>query len=168
MLLTARHLFVRAAAVAAFACGLAATAAHALEARQVEVVVTVLEQLASETGNTVFYDEDAAEEWFEADDESSRLIPAAGFTRSTWKEAFDQTMTGFLASIPQAELERMMEDFMNEIGEVGRMTPQQKQEATDALRAEMGRFETIRERGAQHRGVVAPYGPRLRRISLRD
>lgn len=142
--------------------------AGALDARDVQAIVTVLEKLASETGDTVYYDDEAAEEWFDIDDESSQLIPAAGFTRASWKEAFDQTMTGFIATIPNAEFEQMMEDFIDKIAEMARMTPEQKQEATDALRAERGHFDAIRERGAKYKDAVIPYAQRLRKIALQE
>ncbi|HWK67971.1 MAG TPA: hypothetical protein VNS34_23860 [Rhizobiaceae bacterium] len=140
--------------------------AMALDAREVQAVVTVLEKLASETGDTVYYDDEAAEQWFEIDDESSQLIPAAGFTRASWKEAFDQTMTGFIASIPDAEFEQMMEDFIDKIAEIARMTPEQKQTAAEGLRAERGKFDAIRNRGAKYKAVIIPYAERLRKIAL--
>lgn len=146
--------------------GFSAGTAAALNTRDAQAVVTVLEKLAAETGGSVYYDEDAAQEWFEIDDESSQLIPAAGFTQSSWKEAFDQTMTGFIATIPQVELEQMINVFMEKIGELGKMTPQQKQEAAEALHAEMGKFDAIREAGARYQDIVSPYAQRLRKISL--
>lgn len=161
----AGSLFFRAAIAAAIVLGLSANNAAALEKREAEAVVTILERLSSETRKTVFYDEDAAQEWFEIDDESSQLIPAAGFSGTSWKAAFDQTMTGFIASIPQAELEEMMEEFADKLGELGKMTPEQKTAATEMLRAQMGNFEAIREKGAPYRNVVAPYSERLKRLS---
>lgn len=145
---------------------LAAQPAMALDTREVQAVVAVLEQLASETGDTVYYDDEAAEEWFEIDDESSQLIPAAGFTRASWKEAFDQTMTGFIASIPDAEFEQMMEEFIDKIAEIARMTPEQKQAAAEGLRAERGKFDAVRKQGAEYRAIVIPYAERLRKIAM--
>lgn len=141
--------------------------AVALDAREAEKVVTVLEKLASKKGGSVYYDEDAAEEWYQIDAESSRLIPAAGFSQKGWKQAFDQTMTGFIASIPQAELEQTVAEFIDRISEAAKMTPQQKQEARAAFREEMGKFDAIRERGARYQDIVKPFGQRLREISLR-
>lgn len=165
-------LIVRAGLVLALGWALVSTVAvpeaRALDAREVEAVVTVLEKLASETGRSVFHDEDAAEEWFELDDESSRIIPAAGFSRETWKTAFDSTMTGFIASIPEAEFERMFGEFVDRIAEAGRLTAQQKQEAASILRAEMGWLDTFREQGARYEAVVGPFGGRLRRLTFGD
>lgn len=166
MLLMARKLLSRAVIAAAFAFGLAATDAAALETREVEAVVTILERLAAETGKTVFFDEEAAQEWFEIDDESSQLIPAAGFTEPSWKDAFDQTMAGFIATISPAELEKMMEEFADKLGEVAQMTPEEKQAVMEMLHAEMGNFDAIRERGARYRSAVEPYALRLRMLSL--
>lgn len=153
--------------VSALLLGAAIVPAAALGAREVEKVVSILERLSTETGKTVFYDEDAAQEWFEIDDESSQLIPAAGFSNTLWKEAFDRTMMGFIATISPAEMEKMMEEFADAIGEVAKMTPQQKQEALNALRAETGKFDAVRKRGAPYRDIVKPFDQRLRNISLR-
>jgi len=154
----------RTALVLVFAISLAIPAAGALERREIEAVVGVLEKLTSETGNTVYYDEDAAEEWFETDEEMSELIPAAGFSRRSWKTAFDQTITGFIASVPEAEFDEMIEEFIDKVAEAGKLTPAQKREAAIALRAEMGRLDEVREQGAPYRDLVGPYGPRLRKL----
>jgi len=157
-------MIARTALVLVFAISLAVPAAGALERREIEAVVGVLEKLTSETGNTVYYDEDAAEEWFETDEEMSELIPAAGFSRRSWKAAFDQTITGFIASVPEAEFDEMIEEFIDKVAEAGKLTPEQKREAAIALRAEMGRLDEVREQGAPYRDLVVPYGPRLRKL----
>ena len=155
-----------AALLLAAGVALQALPAAALDGREAGQVVAILEKLAAETGDGVYFDEEAAEEWFEIDEESSRLISGAGFTRATWKTAFDRTMTGFIASIPQAEMEKMMEDFMDAIGEVAKMTPGQKEEAMEMLRAEKGNLDSIRARGAEYREPVGPYVSRLRKVAL--
>lgn len=141
--------------------------AAALDRQEAGQVVAILEKLVAETSSTVYYDEEAAEEWFQTDDGSLRLIPAAGFSNATWKTAFDQTMTGFIASIPSSELEQMMEAFINQFGEAAKMTPQQKEEAASLLGAQMGHFDEIRERGTPYRDIVSPYAERLKKIALR-
>ncbi|WP_353186826.1 hypothetical protein [Bosea sp. (in: a-proteobacteria)] len=151
------------AAICAFALSVAAAAA--LETREVEAVVTILERLSVETGRTVFYDERAAREWFEIDAESSRLIPAAGFGEASWKSAFDRTMTGFLAAIPQPELERMTRDFSDRLG---KMTPEHRQMATAMLREQVKHIDALREQGERYRPMVAPYAARLRLLSRRN
>ncbi|PJR92489.1 hypothetical protein CN878_23690 [Ochrobactrum sp. 695/2009] len=140
--------------------------AAALDDREAGQVVTILEKLVVESGSTVYYDEEAAEEWFQIDEGTTGLIAAAGFTRTTWKTAFDQTMTGFIASIPEAELEKLMDDFINQFGEATKMTPEQKAEAASLMGAEMGHFDGIRAKGAQYQDFVGPYAPRLRKITF--
>lgn len=141
--------------------------AAALDVREAGQVVMILEMLVAETGSTVFYDDEAADDWFQTDEGSSGLIPAAGFTRASWKTAFDQTMTGFIASIPQSELEQLMEGFINQFGEVTKMTPEQKAETARLMGAEMGKFDSIRAKGSKYKTYVTPYAPRLRKISFR-
>lgn len=162
-----KKLLFKAAIAAAFAIGLVSTNAVALEKREVEAVVTILEQLSADTGQTVFYDEEAAQEWFEIDEESSQLIAAAGFTDTSWKNAFDQTMAGFIASMPSADRDEMEEKYAGKLNEA-KMTPEQKQAAMEMLRAQLDKINAIRTRGAQYRGVVGPYAARLKLLSKQE
>lgn len=162
----ASRLVKHVALILAASVTLHALPAAALDAREAGQVVTILEKLVAETGSTVYYDEEAAEEWFQIDDETTGLIAAAGFTRASWKTAFDQTMTGFIASIPEAELKKLMEDFINQFGEATKMTPEQRAEAARLMDADMGKFDGIRAKGAKYKAYVTPYSPRLRKISF--
>lgn len=163
-----RKLLYKVAIAAAFTFGLTIGNADALNAREAESVVTILEQLAADTEKTVFYDDDAASEWLEIDSESSRLIPAAGFSEDSWQRAFDETMTGFIASIPRAEMERMMREFAGKLGELGQMTPELKQEVAEMLQEQMSTIDAIREQGARYQTIVAPYVERLRVLSFQQ
>ncbi|MEO9337798.1 hypothetical protein ABFT80_10185 [Mesorhizobium sp. SB112] len=148
------------------ASGFLVTPAAALSVREAQAVVVVLEELTSETGDTVYYDEEAAEEWYQIDDETSQRIAAAGFTRETWKDAFDQTMLGFLASIPSSEFDQMFEEFVQKIDALVELTDEQKQEATNAWRDQTNSFEQFRKRGAKYAAVVSPYESRLRKLAF--
>jgi hypothetical protein len=145
--------------------GVAAETAEALDAREAQAVVTVLERLVEETGGSVFYDEDAAQDWFEADDGSSRYIQAAGFSEDSWKTAFDQTMMGFIASIPRPEVEQMMESLAYRIGEISDMSAEQKQAANEMLRTQKEKMEVVRQQGAQYAVIVAPHAVRLKLLT---
>ena len=145
--------------------GVSARTAEALDAREAQAVVTVLERLVDETGGSVFYDEDAAQDWFEADDDSSRHIQAAGFSEDTWKTAFDQTMMGFIASVPKRELDEMMEKFADRIGELSDMSAEQKKAANEMLRTQKEKIEVVREQGAQYAVIVAPHAVRLKLLT---
>lgn len=148
------------------AFGFLATPAAALSVREAQAVVVVLEELTSETGDTVYYDEEAAEEWYQIDDETSQRIAEAGFTRETWKDAFDQTMLGFLASIPSSEFDQMFEEFVQKIDAMVELTDEQKQEATNAWRAQTKTLVELRRRGTQYAGTVSPYMSRLRKLTF--
>lgn len=166
--LTGRFLrrLVLTVALSGLTYGMSTSAAMALSSTEAGTVVAVLEQLAAETGETVFYDEEAADEWFDMDAESSQHIAGAGFTRQSWKLAFDATMTGFIASIPEREFDQITEDFVTKIGEIAQMTESQKQEAMDALRAEFGKLHEVRNAGVAHISAVGPHMQRLRRVVL--
>lgn len=165
--LRAGKLLSRATLVAALALSLAPSRADALERREVEAVVTILERLSAATGKTVFFDEEAAREWFEIDEGTSRLIPASGFTGASWKDAFDQTMAGFISAIPPAELEAMVDDFAAKLDEARKMTPGQRQVVKELLHEQMRGQQEIRDNGMPYRGVVSPYFARIKSISLK-
>ncbi|KRE07144.1 hypothetical protein ASE63_23140 [Bosea sp. Root381] len=153
------------ALVAALAFAFVPTGAAALDMRKAGTVVTILERLSVESGKTVYFDEEAAAEWFEIDEEASRLIPASGFTRTSWKDAFDQTMAGFIAAIPPVELETMIDEFATRLGEAAKMTTAQKQAAREMLRAHAQALDNVRKRGEQYRDAMLPYVARMKKLS---
>src|SRR5690606_11582531 len=98
---------IKLALLAAIASLFLASYAVALESREAAIVADVLETLASERGEPVYYDEEAADDWYEFDADGDGLIPAAGFTRESWQVAYEQTLKGLVALTPQSEFDAM-------------------------------------------------------------
>ncbi|MDQ0509610.1 hypothetical protein [Ancylobacter amanitiformis] len=151
--------------LAGLLAGMVALPALALDTRQAERVVAVLEELHEETGDTVYFDEQAALEWYERDERSSRHIAAAGFDRQSWKEAFDETLTGFLAAVPQADIDRMFAAFEDHLAATPQLTAREKRQAASIWEAQRSKLRSIRADGAQHATLVAPYVGRLKQIA---
>ena len=50
-------------------------------------------------------DEDAAADWYEYDnDTGTKLIQAAGLTPARWAQAYNETLSGFAGTLPDAEI----------------------------------------------------------------
>ena len=69
--------------------------ALALTSREASSVVDLIEKLTTDFGDFA-YDDSEADQWFEKDAESKKLITKAGFNQKSWKTAVDETMKGFL------------------------------------------------------------------------
>lgn len=127
------------ALLAAIASLFLASYAVALESRQAAIVADVLETLAAERGEPVYYDEEAADDWHEFDADGDGLIPAAGFTRESWQVAYEQTMKGLMALMPQSEFDAMFGNVEEKVAALHGLTAEQKRELAGDFMAEAER-----------------------------
>ena len=142
------------------------TPANGLEHREAQQVVAILEALHRETGRTVYFDEEAAGEWFEVDEESSRRITGAGFTSDGWKRAFDDTLTGFIAAVPEAEFDRLFDVFEEQLAALAHLSEEERQAARRVWQEQKVELRAIRAQGAAHIGAVQPYVARLKKLAF--
>ncbi|WP_148916923.1 hypothetical protein [Neoaquamicrobium microcysteis] len=140
-----------------------ASYASALSSSEAGSVVEVLERLVEEHGEPVYYDEEAADEWFELDTEA--LIPAAGFSRESWRKAYGNSLKGLMASVPEAEFEAVFAGLEDNVTSIQGLTAEQKREAVSDLRAHVDRARALRAEGASHVDALAPYAERLRALT---
>src|SRR5262249_48143553 len=83
---------------------LSALPAFALSPGGAKKVVELVEKLEPEHGK-IAYDEEEADQWFEDDSAGAGLIGKAGFSREGWKAAFDAVLQGYIALVPQGEID---------------------------------------------------------------
>ncbi|MDW6022633.1 hypothetical protein SAZ10_12795 [Mesorhizobium sp. BAC0120] len=140
----------------------------ALENAEVEAVVTILEALSPERGEQVYYDEDAAGDWFDFDAETDARIPAAGFSRESWQRAYDETLKGLMATIPDAEFDAIFAGSESRINASPALDETQKRQMIEDWREELGKARALRASGSQFREVVSPFASRLQRLSPRQ
>lgn len=145
--------------LAAFAVlmGLAAPAA-ALTPAEAEAVVTIMEQLTAEIGETM--STDAAAIFYDYDSLDSALIPAHGFDRLGWVEAYDAVMAGYLAVIPEAEF---MATFHEPLAllEQSELPEDQKVLMRAHMDGLIAEAQAVRAAGTAHADVVRPFEHRL-------
>jgi hypothetical protein len=141
-----------------------ASPASALDRDKAASVVDILETLAQASGETVFYDDLAADEWFELDADDSGLIPAAGFGRESWKEAYGQMLKGLIASIPMAEIDEVFGNAEEKIAALPGLSDNQKREAVHEWRVKQAEIAAIRAEGKAYMTVVTPFAPRMMKI----
>lgn len=152
------------ALLAALASLFLASYAVALESRQAAIVADVLETLAAERGEPVYFDDEAADDWHEFDADGYGLIPAAGFTRESWQVAYEQTMKGLMALMPQSEFDAMFGNVEEKVAALQGLTAEQKRELADDFMAEAERVKAYRAEGAPFAEAVRPVAGRLRAL----
>jgi hypothetical protein len=153
---------MRALRLAILLLAFAAPAAQALEPGEAEAVTRILERLSQETSDSVLIGE--ANFWFELDAEIDGLIGAAGFNEGSWRRAYDETLSGLLASIEQAEFDATIAAPVEMLAASPHLTEAQKAEILADFQVSMDELAAERAAGAAHRQVVAPYADRLRRL----
>jgi len=155
----------------AFACLAVFSLAHldraalALTAREAESVVNVLEKLKAD-GMQIAYDDESADDWFEQDSDDKKLITKAGFNQKTWKVAADETMTGFFASIPEAELKSTFDNLRKRLEASAGMTAAQKAAMREVVEEQYAKVNALRAQGKPFVAAVTPLVPRLRKLAF--
>ncbi|MEO3997732.1 hypothetical protein [Mesorhizobium sp. CAU 1732] len=147
------------------ACILVVAPAFALDRQKAEAVVAVLEELSPARGEAVYYDDEAAADWFEFDQEGDGRIVAAGFTQESWETSYEHTMKGFMATIPEIEFRSAYDGFEVKIGAIPGLTDAQKREAMTEWQAQIDRATGYRSEGALYVHAVRDLAERLRALS---
>ena len=154
---------IRVLAGLALVVAMAGTQARALDRQQAETVVALLEQLNDDIG-PVAYDEEEGDRWFESDAEDRGLIPAAGFDQPGWKRAFDGTISGYLAALPEADFIAAFDRIMQRAAQSASLSTEQRQ----AMMAMIDEQATVvgrwRAEGRAHAAIIRPLLPRLQRL----
>ncbi|WP_244466849.1 hypothetical protein [Devosia geojensis] len=152
---------------AALAVGIAMqpAGALALTLKEATTVVDLIEALEPQLGDFA-YDDEIAEYWFEEDSYGEGWIAKAGFTAETWNRALGETMRGFMALMPDAEVEATFAGLKQGIEALPQLTEAQKAEALAAIDEEIASFLARRAEGEPFAPIVKPLEDRLRRLTL--
>ncbi|WP_027161234.1 hypothetical protein [Mesorhizobium sp. WSM1293] len=94
------------------------------------------------------------------------MIGTAGFTADSWKVALGETMRGFLATMPVAELDAIFAKLRNAISGMRELTEAQKTETIDAIDEEVEGLMILRTEGDPFADVVRPLTPKIRSLIL--
>lgn len=144
--------------VASLLCGLS-TPALALDSRQAEAVVGILEQLAHERGEAVYMD--AAYDWFEFDAEGQGIITAAGFDEQSWVSAYEETLMGYGAGIGEAEIDAQIAQAEAGVA-ASSLSSEQKSAILADFYVQMDAVRAAAREGQAYAAAVAPVRERLR------
>lgn len=137
-----------------------AAPAVALTVREVGKVVEVLEKLRPHFG-PIAYDETLADDWFARDAEERGIIARAGFTQASWRAAFDATICGYLATVPESAIDALFAELRNRLARSPRLTAVQRESIEEFVREERVRLERLRRAGADDVEAVRPFADRL-------
>jgi hypothetical protein len=139
--------------------------ALALTSREAATVVDLIEKLKTEFGDFA-YDDDEADEWFEKDAESQKLITKAGFNQKSWKIAVDETMKGFFATIPEAEIKTVLDGARQRTESATSLKAEQKKALLELIEEQTKEILALREGGKPFVGIVTPLAPRIRKFTM--
>lgn len=140
-------------------------AALALTNQEAASVVGLIEKLKTEFGDFA-YDDDEADEWFEQDAAGQKLIIKAGFNQKSWKTAVDETMKGFFATIPEAEIKTIFDGARQRAQGATELKAEQKKALLELVEEQQKVILALREGGKPFVGVVAPFAPRIRKFTM--
>ncbi|WP_213286494.1 hypothetical protein [Bradyrhizobium sp. sGM-13] len=139
--------------------------ALALTSREAATVVDLIEKLKTEFGDFA-YDDDEADEWFEKDAASQKLITKSGFNQKNWKTAVDETMKGFFATIPEAEIKTVLDGARQRTESATGLNAEQKKALLELIEEQRKEILALREGGKPFVGVVAPFEQRIRKLTM--
>lgn len=139
--------------------------ALALTSREAGTVVDLIEKLKTEFGDFA-YDDDVADDWFEKDAASQTLIAKAGFNQKSWKTAVDETMKGFFATIPEAEIKTVLDGARQRTESAKDLKAEQKKAVLELIEEQSKVIFALREAGKPFVGVVAPFAQRIRKFTM--
>jgi hypothetical protein len=139
--------------------------ALALTSREAATVVDLIEKLKTEFGDFA-YDDDEANDWFEKDADSQKLISKAGFNQKSWKTAVDETMKGFFATLPEAEIKAVLDGARQRTESAKDLKPEQKKALLELIEEQTKEILALREGGKPFATVVAPLAPRIRKFTM--
>ena len=140
-------------------------AALALTSQEAANVVGLIEKLKAEFGDFA-YDDDEADDWFEQDAASQKLITKAGFNQKSWKTAVDETMQGFFATIPEAEIKAIFDGARQRAQSATELKAEQKKAMLELVEEQRKEILALREGGKPFAGVVAPFESRIRKFTM--
>ena len=136
--------------------------AMALDLQQAEAIVEIMEAYTAASGQAIYHG--GAGEVFEYDMDGDNLIGAAGFDFDRWTTAFDEVMTGYMASIPDAEFDAIFAAPLASLEANTSLTDEQKAVIREDLAPEIAEAYEARAGGAGLAAIVAPLTPRLYRL----
>ena len=139
--------------------------AYALTKQEAVVVVKLVQALEPEFGKLAF-DETAADDWFEADEQSRRRISRAGFNQDSWKAALGATVTGYIAALPEDEFRAMLATLRANAENRGTLTAEQRRAMLEFVDEGVSRLEAMRVEGEPYADIVRPLAPRLRKLMV--
>ncbi|HWV20276.1 MAG TPA: hypothetical protein VN036_04550 [Devosia sp.] len=142
-----------------------ATPVLALTASEAEAVVGIVELMAEETGEGMVTD--AAEIFFDYDAMEANRIPAAGFSRESWVNAYEAVASGYMATLPQAQFDAIFAEPMARL-EASELPEDQKTMLREHMEGLIAEAQETRQQGMAHADVVRPLEDRLHALFFGD
>jgi hypothetical protein len=140
--------------------GIWAGPALALDGRQAEVVVSLMEQLAEASGEPIYLG--GSGEMLAYDEVGDGLIAAAGFDAAGWDSAYDAVIAGYMAGMPDEGFEAMFRAPLARLEASTTLSAEQKAAIRAELEPQIVEVRAAREAGRAHMAAVLPLAERVR------
>ena len=137
-------------------------ASLALDAREAQAVIAIMERLAEETGDGMYYD--AAADFYAFDAENEGLIAQAGFSAESWQRAYEAVASGYIAAIPESSFAAAFEEPLARLEASTSLSAEQKAAIRADFEEQMVQLRAVRMAGQPHVGVVSPFMAQLERF----
>lgn len=131
----------------------------AFDTREAETVVGIMERYVQDSGEAIYHG--GAGELYEYDADNTGLIEAAGFDFDSWTTAHDAVMTGYMASLPQAAFDAILDAPLAQLASSTSLTDEQKAVIREDLEPELAAAREARASGQGYAAAVQPLMPRL-------
>jgi hypothetical protein len=126
-------------------------------------VAALLVDLGPELGPFA-YDGEEAGRIFEEDEAYGARIAAAGFSRESWTNAFDELFRGYLATIPNDAFSERLTQALAGLEAMSHLTEEQRAELMPLFEEKIAEIQLLRAEGARHADVVRPHAAILETV----
>jgi hypothetical protein len=152
-----------AAAIVILGVSILPQTASALTRREATAVLDVIERLQPTFGRFAYHEE-IADDWFERDAEGDRVIAKAGFSADGWRTALREIYSGYLAALPDAELQDVFSGLKQGIEKMKHLDAAQKKELLQDIDEQIRAMMVRRKEGAAFVDIVRPLVPRIKAL----
>lgn len=137
--------------------------ANGLTRAEADGVAALLVDLGSDFGPFA-YDDEEADRIFDEDEAYQNRIAGAGFSRESWRKAFNEMFRGYLATIPNDVFSAKLTEALAAIDSLPQLTEEQKAEVRPMFEEKIAEIQLLRAEGAAHVGMARPHAAILETV----
>lgn len=134
----------------------------ALDGREAEMVVGIMEALAADSGDSVYFG--GGPDLFEYDAVGEGLIPAAGLDENRWSVLHDEVVAGYMATIPQERFDAVFDAVLERLNANTTLSEEQKAIVREDMAPQISEAYAARKAGLAHAETMRPLASRMQAL----